>query len=208
MPTSTLRAATRHVATVDPALGRVIDRAGPVRFPNRAGDDFDALIESIVYQQLAGAAAAAIHGRFLDLFDGTGPSPEGVLSLSDDRLRAVGLSAAKAISIRDLAAKVLDGTVPLHDVEHLEDEEIVTRLVQVRGIGVWTAEMFLIFRLHRPDVWPVGDLGVRRGWQLAHDLTAMPTPRELRASGEAFRPHRTVAAWYCWRAVHLSRGQG
>jgi DNA-3-methyladenine glycosylase II len=208
MLTRTLREATRHVAAVDPALGRVIARAGPVRFPDRAGDDFDALIESIVYQQLAGAAAAAIHRRLLDLFDGTGPSPEAVLSLSEDRLRAVGLSAAKAISIRDLAAKVADGTVPLHDVKDLADEEIVSRLIRVRGIGVWTAEMFLIFRLRRPDVWPVDDLGVRRGWQLAHELAAMPTPRELAASGEALRPHRTVAAWYCWRAVHLSRGQG
>jgi DNA-3-methyladenine glycosylase II len=202
------RTATERVAALDPKLAAVIDRAGPMRIPRRSGNPFDALIESIVYQQLAGTAAAAIHARFLALFDGIGPSPEAVMALPEDRLRAVGLSTAKAASIRDLAAKVRDGAVPLHGMAALPEEEIVARLVQVRGIGTWTAEMFLIFQLHRPDVWPVDDLGVRRGWQLAHELRALPSPRELRTAGEPFRPHRTAVAWYCWRAVHLSRGQG
>jgi DNA-3-methyladenine glycosylase II len=207
VPTPSFRAATERVASIDPALARVIERAGPVRFPRRSGDPFDALIQAIVYQQLAGAAAAAIHGRFLALFDGALPTPARVVALPEEDLRGVGLSGAKAASIHDLAAKVLDGTVPLDDVRGLADDDLVARLVQVRGIGRWTAEMFLIFQLHRPDVWPVDDLGVRRGWQLAHELPEIPSARGLELEGEAFRPVRTTAAWYSWRAVHLSRGQ-
>lgn len=152
-----------------------------------------------MYQQLAGKAAAAIHGRLLGLFDGT-PTPSAVLALNDQDLRAAGLSAAKVASIRDLAAKVEDRTVPLDETSSLPDDEIVRRLSSVRGIGRWTAEMFLIFELRRLDVWPVDDLAVRRGWGIIHGLEEPPKPKVLDAEGELFRPYRTVAAWYCWRA--------
>jgi DNA-3-methyladenine glycosylase II len=153
-----------------------------------------------VFQQLAGRAAVAIHTRFLAALAGA-CTPESVLALPEPDFRAAGLSGAKTASIRDLAARVTDGTVPLDGVEALTDDEVVERLSQVRGIGRWTAEMFLIFQLRRPDVWPVNDLGVRKGYALAHLLAEVPSPRELLALGEAYRPHRTIAAWYCWRAA-------
>jgi DNA-3-methyladenine glycosylase II len=160
---------------------------------------FAALVRAIAYQQLAGRAAAAIHGRFLANFDG-GLSPEQVLALPEAEFRSAGLSGAKTASIRDLATKSLDGTVPLDGLETYSDEEIVSRLSAVRGIGRWTAEVFLIFQLRRPDVWPVDDFGVRKGYSIAHGLEALPKPRELAELGDVYRPYRTVAAWYCWRA--------
>src|SRR2546426_12394814 len=185
-------------------MAALMERTGRFRLPKPTTDHFAALAESILYQQLAGAAAAAIHGRFVALFDGE-LSPKTVLAVPEERLRAVGLSGSKAISIRDLAAKVSDGTVPLERIERLSDEEIIESLSVVRGIGRWTAEMFLIFQLRRLDVWPVGDYGVRKGYALAYGLPTLPTPKELQASGERFRPYRTVAAWYCWRAVTEQR---
>jgi DNA-3-methyladenine glycosylase II len=182
-------------------------RAGPFRLPKPQTGHFEALAESILYQQLAGPAAAAIHQRFVALFN-DGIRPEAVLAAPVERLRSAGLSGAKATSIRDLAAKVAEGTVPLEDVERLTDEEIIDRLSLVRGIGRWTAEMFLIFQLRRLDVWPVDDYGVRQGYALAYSLPELPKPKELMALGERFRPYRTVPAWYCWRAVHLSRSGG
>jgi DNA-3-methyladenine glycosylase II len=182
-------------------------RAGPFRLPKPATGDFEALAESILYQQLAGAAAAAIHRRFVALFE-DGLTPEAVLGLTVEQLRSAGLSGAKAVSILDLAAKVADGTVPLEDIERLSDDAIVERLSLVRGIGRWTAEMFLIFQLRRLDVWPVDDYGVRQGYALAYGLAELPKPKELMGFGERFRPYRTVPAWYCWRAVHLSRSSG
>jgi DNA-3-methyladenine glycosylase II len=191
---------TRLIARRDPAMARVIKAVGPLKLRDPLDDSFAALVRSITYQQLAGAAAAAIHGRFLKLF-GDALSPAAVLALPDSALRSAGLSTSKAAAITDLARKVEDGTVPLHDVESLSDDELVERLVQVRGIGRWTAEMFLIFQLRRLDVWPVDDFAVRKGWAIAHKLKDMPTPRALQAEGEVFRPYRTVAAWYCWRAT-------
>jgi DNA-3-methyladenine glycosylase II len=199
--------AVAHVAAADPSMAALVEEVGPCTLrPRRMpGGHFGALARSILYQQLAGKAAAAIHGRFLGLFDGGRPSPEAVLALPDEALRGAGLSSAKAASIKDLAAKVLDGTVRLDGIGRRSDEEIVERLGRVRGIGRWTAEMFLIFQLGRPDVWPTGDYGVRKGWAVLHGRAdALPTPRELEAAGEAYRPHRTVAAWYCWRAVEVS----
>lgn len=196
--------AVTHVAAADPALAALIDRVGPCTLrPRRfAGGHFAALARSILYQQLAGKAAAAIHARFLALFDGGRPSPEAVLALPDEALRGAGLSTAKAVSIKDLAAKVLDGTVRLEGISRRSDAEIVERLCLVRGIGRWTAEMFLMFQLGRPDVWPTGDYGVRKGWAILHGRPeALPTPAELELAGEAYRPYRSVAAWYCWRAV-------
>lgn len=191
---------TRHVARRDESMARLIKAVGPIELRDPLENSFAALVRSIMYQQLAGAAAAAIHGRFLKLFAG-GLSPGAVIALPDGAMRAAGLSGSKAAAISDLAQKVEDGTVPLQDVESLSDDEVVARLVQVRGIGRWTAEMFLIFQLGRLDVWPVDDYGVRKGWARAHKLEDLPTPRALQSEGDRFRPFRTIAAWYCWRAV-------
>src|SRR5437763_1880471 len=181
-------------------MAALIKRTGPVDLRDPLDDSFAALVRSIMYQQLAGAAATAIHGRFLKLF-GVALSPAAVLALPAGLMRGAGVSGSKEAAITDLARKVADGTVPLGDVESLTDDELKARLVQVRGIGPWTAEMFLIFQLRRLDVWPVDDYGVRKGWTITHRKREMITPRALQAEGEMFRPYRTIAAWYCWRAV-------
>ena len=181
-------------------------RTGRFRLARPTTGHFEALAESILYQQLAGAAAAAIHRRFVALFDGN-LTPEAVLSLPEERLRGAGLSGSKAASIRDLALKVADGTVPLERIGRLADDEIVERLSVVRGIGRWTGEMFLIFQLRRLDVWPVDDYGVRQGWSLAYGLPELLEPKQLQVEGDRFRPYRTVVAWYCWEAVHESRAK-
>jgi DNA-3-methyladenine glycosylase II len=181
-------------------MARLIKAAGAMKLRDALDDSFAALVRSIMYQQLAGAAAATIHGRFLKLFSDE-LSPTAVLALPDGAMRSAGVSGSKQAAITDLARKVGDGTVPLHDVDSLSDDELVARLIQVRGIGRWTAEMFLLFQLRRLDVWPVDDYGVRKGWALAHRLAEPPTPRALQDEGERFRPYRSVAAWYCWRAV-------
>ena len=188
-------------------MAKLINRTARFHLPRPDTRHFSALAESILYQQLAGAAAAAIHRRFVALFEGD-LSPAAVLALPARRLRTAGLSRSKVAAIRDLASKVVDGTVRLHRIGRLSDEDIITSLSVVRGIGQWTAEMFLIFQLRRLDVWPVGDYGVRKGYALAYGLANLPTPKELHALGERFRPYRTVAAWYCWRAVSEQRNQG
>jgi len=163
-------------------------------------------VRSVLYQQLAGAAAAAIHARLIAALAGT-VTPEALASLAPEELRAAGLSANKAASLHDLAAKVLDGTVVLasRGLARESDEEVISRLCAVRGIGRWTAQMFLLFQLRRLDVWPAGDLGVRRGYGLAWGLP-MPSERELEPLGASFAPYRSVAAWYCWRACELYAG--
>jgi DNA-3-methyladenine glycosylase II len=196
---------TEAVATLtrrDPALRTIVELVGPctmgegrVRRPH-----FAELARAICYQQLAGPAARTIHGRFEALFDGY-PTPHAVLAISDEALRGAGLSAAKAASIRDLAVRVDAGEVKLARMSRLPDDEIVRELTLVRGIGRWTAEMFLMFQLGRPDVWPVDDLGVRKGYGRIYELPEMPTARDLEPLGEPFRPYRSVVAWYCWRAV-------
>jgi DNA-3-methyladenine glycosylase II len=196
--------AAAEVARRDRVMANLMKRTAPFRLPRRSTGHFAALAESILHQQLAGAAARAIHGRFVGLFDGD-LSPEAVLAVPPRKLRTAGLSGRKVASIRDLAAKVVDGTVPLHRVGRLADEDVITRLSVVRGIGRWTAEMFLIFQLRRLDVWPVGDYGVRKGYALAYGLRKLPTPKQLEREGERFRPYRTVAAWYCWQAVRAQR---
>ena len=185
-------------------MAKLIKRTEPFRLSRPSTGHFAALAESILHQQLAGAAARAIHRRFVALFDGD-LSPNAVLALSPKKLRAAGLSGRKVASMRDLAAKVLDGTVPLDRIGRLTDEEVVTRLSGVRGIGRWTAEMFLMFQLRRLDVWPVGDYGVRQGYALAYGLRKLPTPKQLEVEGERFRPYRTAAAWYCWQALREQR---
>jgi len=201
-----LDTATAAVAAADPALARLIARAGPLESRPVQGDHFRSLVRAIVFQQLAGRAAAAIHGR-LEAALGGQISPAGILAAEPETLRGAGLSANKAASITDLATKTLDGTVPLDGIEAFDDDEIVARLTTVRGIGRWTAEMFLLFELQRPDVWPVDDLGVRNGWTLIHALPEMIKPKALEAAGEAFRPNRSVVARYCWQAVHIARGE-
>lgn len=199
-------AAARALAQRDPVIARLVAEVGAPRLREPHDTHFEALVRSILYQQLAGAAAAAIHARLLAAVD-TDVVPERILSLDPDTMRAVGLSANKAASLRDLAAKVLDGTVVLdpRGLAREPDDEVVARLSTVRGIGRWTAEMFLLFQLRRLDVWPTGDLGVRRGYGLAHGVE-MPTPKALEALGEPYRPYRSVAAWYCWRACELYAG--
>lgn len=186
----------------DPAMAAAIARTGPCPLEpaKGAGGAFGALARSICFQQLAGAAARAIHGRFVALYDGR-PTAVAVAATPVEVMRSTGLSAAKTASIKDLADKVVDGTVKLDRWRRRSDDEIVERLSLVRGIGPWTAQMFLIFTLNRPDVWPTGDLAVRTGYGRMHDLAEPPTPRELEALGDRYRPWRTVAAWYCWRAL-------
>jgi 3-methylfumaryl-CoA hydratase len=202
----TWTAAARILAERDPVIARLLAETGPPRLSRPAESHLGTLVRAIVYQQLAGRAAAAIHGRLLTALGGE-VEPEGLLALSDEQMRAVGLSRAKVASLRDLAAKVRDGTVVLspRGLATESDDEIVARLSAVRGIGTWTAEMFLLFQLRRLDVWPVGDLGVRRGYGLAWQVPE-PTARELRPLGDPFRPYRSVAAWYCWRAAELYAG--
>ena len=199
-------AAAEMLASRDPVLAGLIAAAGPIRIGRRTGSHFAGLVEAIVYQQLAGAAARAIHGRVVVALDDD-VRPEALLALSDETLRAAGLSANKARSLRDLATKVLDGTVTLSPraLSHQSDEEVIARLSTVRGIGLWTAQMFLIFRLRRLDVWPTVDFGVRQGYGFASKVP-MPTARELEPLGDPYRPYRTVVAWYCWRAVDLYAG--
>ena len=198
--------AAQILAARDPVLARLIEEAGPMRLPRAKLSPFAALVQAIVYQQLAGAAARAIHGRVVDAMGGD-VTPEALLALSDETLRAAGLSAAKVRSLRDLATKVLDGTVIVSPrrLARQSDEEVTRRLTTVRGIGPWSADMFRMFQLRRLDVWPVGDFGVRNGYGLAWKVP-MPTARELEPLGERFRPYRTVVAWYCWRAAELYAG--
>jgi DNA-3-methyladenine glycosylase II len=197
-----LAAAIAELAGRDPVMAGLIATAGPCRLRHRQGarTHFGALCESVVYQQLAGRAAEAIFGRFAEAVGGE-ITPEGVLRQSDDILRSAGLSGAKARCIRALAERAAAGELPLDALDDLADDDVVTLLSAVPGIGRWTAEMFLIFQLVRLDVWPVGDYGVRKGYARAYDLPELPTPKELAALGERFRPYRSVAAWYCWRAA-------
>jgi DNA-3-methyladenine glycosylase II len=192
-----------RIIRLDPAFAAIVEAAGPVQLRPPADDAFAALMRAIVFQQLAGRAASAIHSRVVALFDGTPPSPEALLALSEASLRSAGLSGAKQRALIDLATKFADGTVPWHDLGELDDDSVIERLTTIRGIGRWTAEMFLMFQLRRPDVWPVDDYGVRNGWARIHGLHELPAPKQLRLLGEPFRPQRTAVAWYCYRAVDM-----
>jgi DNA-3-methyladenine glycosylase II len=204
-PTRSWRTASAILAERDPVVRRLLAEAGPASLRPPGESHFATLVRAIVYQQLAGAAAAAIHGRLIAALGGD-LDPARLLSLTDETLRAVGLSGAKVASLRDLSAKVLDGTVVLDDrLRAQSDAEVVERLSSVRGIGRWTSEMFLLFQLRRLDVWPTGDLGIRRGYGLGWGIPT-PTPTQLEPLGEPFRPYRSVAAWYCWRAAELYGG--
>jgi DNA-3-methyladenine glycosylase II len=201
-----LAAAIDDVAARDPVLANLVALAGPLRHRPRDPDGrFGTLVRAIVFQQLAGSAARAIHKRVLAAVGGD-LTPAALAAVPDETLRAAGLSANKLASLRDLSAKVLDGTVELARLSRRTDEEVVASLVTVRGIGRWTAEMFLIFELRRLDVWPVDDLGVRQGYALAWAVDPPPLAKELVPLGEPFRPYRSIVARYCWEAVALFRG--
>jgi O-6-methylguanine DNA methyltransferase len=201
--------ALAHLRKVDPKLEAIIERAAVPRLRlDPTESTFQALAQSIVYQQLNGKAAGTIYGRLRDLFPRRKLTPQGLVDASDAALRGAGLSRGKTLALRDLATRTLAGTVP--DIDRLRtmsDEAIVDRLVEVRGIGRWTVQMLLIFRLGRPDVLPVDDFGVRAGFQKAYGKRKMPTPKQLAAHGERWKPFRSVASWYMWRAVELARGE-
>jgi DNA-3-methyladenine glycosylase II len=192
----------RDLARRDPVLKRMLKEHGPPELhrakPGRT--HFAELARMICYQQLAGRAASVIHGRFAALFDGT-PTPEAVLALSMEELRSVGLSGSKAASITDLAEKVDAGLVELERMNRLSDADVVRELVLVRGIGEWTAHMFLMFQCGRLDVWPTGDFGVRNGFGILYGVDPMPTAKQLEPLGDPFRPYRSLVAWWCWRAA-------
>ena len=197
------RAAARLLAERDPVIARLVADTGLPTIPVPRETHFATLVRSITYQQLATAAARAIHGRLVAALDGD-VTAERVLASAPELLRAAGLSGRKVESLRDLATKVLDGTVVLEPrrLARQSDEEITARLSTVKGIGKWSADIFLMFRLRRMDVWPTGDLGVRKGYALAWQVPE-PTERQLVPLGEPYRPYRSVVAWYCWRAVQV-----
>jgi DNA-3-methyladenine glycosylase II len=197
---------TRELSARDPVIAHLVGVTGPVVLPVQADSNFAALVRAITYQQLAGSAARAIYGRLDALLEGD-VGAERILRISPEELRAVGLSGAKAASVLDLSAKVSDGTVVVDDesLARLTDEQIVAGLTVVRGIGEWTADIFTMIHLGRIDVLPIGDLGVRKGYGQAWKVPT-PTPKELFALGERFRPYRSVLAWYCWRADELFGG--
>lgn len=193
----------------DRVFGPVVAEVGPVRVAESADPPFVYLARAIVYQQLAGAAARTIHGRFVEALDGR-VEPATVLATDEAVLRGAGLSAGKLRAIRDLAGRADSGelSLELDELIRLDDDAIVARLTTVWGIGVWTAQMFLMFRLHRPDVWPVLDLGVRNGWARLHGLDDSPSAKELEALGADRAPWRSAAAWYCWRALEIELPDG
>jgi DNA-3-methyladenine glycosylase II len=196
--------ACRHLCQADPRLGALISRAGPFTMrPPPTQSLFAALVEAIVYQQLSGKAAATILRRVVALYRPRRfPRPQDILDTPAERLRAAGLSAAKTLAVRDLAARTLDGTVPsMLRVRRMSDDEIIERLTTVRGVGRWTVEMLLLFRLGRPDVLPVGDLGVRKGFHRTFGGRVMRDPVVLSRRAERWRPYRSVASWYLWRAL-------
>ena len=201
-------AAVAALREADPALGRAIDTFGPFAMRRQAmRTPFEALLRAIVYQQLSGRAAGAIHARVLALFEGGQPTPRALATMSEERLRQAGLSRAKAAAARDLAEKTIARVVPGgRALRGMPDDEVVARLVQVRGVGLWTVEMLLMSHLARPDVLPATDLGIRRGFARIQSLEELPEPADLLAYGERWRPWRTVASWYLWRAADLTAG--
>jgi len=198
--------ALEHLTRADKTLGKLIRRVGPCTLdPKPRRSPFEALVKSVTFQQLNGRAAATIFGRVKALYPHRRfPTPEDLLATPDDRLRSAGLSRAKAAALKDLAAKTLEGIVPTaRAIRAMTDEDIVERLTVVRGIGPWTVEMLLMFTLGRPDVLPVTDYGVRNGFARVYGRKELPKPEELRQFGERWRPYRTTAAWYLWRALEL-----
>jgi len=204
MPLSDSNLATAHLATIDQVMRGLIEDIGPCTLkPHARRSPFESLVRAIAHQQLHAKAAESILARLIALFPGRRfPRPDDLLAIDGRAIRAAGFSQPKILALRDLAEKTLDGTVPTNRViQKLEDDDIVERLIEVLGIGRWTVEMLLIFQLGRPDVLPVDDFGVRNGFRIAYKRRSMPTPKQVLRYGERWRPYRTVAAWYLWRAA-------
>jgi DNA-3-methyladenine glycosylase II len=202
--------ALKFLTSSDKRLGALIERIGPCHLkPKKRRSPFESLVQSVAYQQLNGTAAATILGRVKALYPNKRfPSPEDLLGTPDEKLRGAGLSRAKTAAIKDIARKTLEGIVPTaRAIVKMSNEEIIERLIAVRGVGPWTVEMLLIFTLGRTDVLPATDYGVRKGFAMTYGWKDLPTPKELLAHGERWKPHRTTAAWYFWRALDLEDGE-
>ncbi len=202
----------KKLAATDPTMAALIERVGKIdlktrlkrRSEERPADAYGALLRAIVGQQLSTKAARTIYGRVLDLFDGKTPKPEQLLEAEESDLRGAGLSGRKVEYVRDLATHVIDGELELDRLDQLPDEEVIAEIVAVRGLGVWTAEMFLLFHLERPDVLSGGDLGIRKAIQIEYGLEEMPTPTETIEIGERWRPHRSLASLYLWESLAIA----
>jgi len=199
------RPAVAYLRKADPVLARVIEEVGPCRLEVRAeGTHFHALLRSVLWQQLSGKAAQSIHDKLRAIYGGRDPEPAELIATSEDALRAAGVSRQKQTYLRDLAAKVDEGLLPLHAVEGLPDEAIIESFSQVKGVGTWTVQMFLLFRLGRPDVLPCADLGIQKAIQRAFALPALPKPAEVLARGTPWRPYASVASWYLWQSLDVA----
>lgn len=200
------RRAARYLATRDPRLAPVIRRAGPCRLPeSRTHAPFVAMVRALVSQQLSGKAASTIYGRVVALVGGPdGVEPRTVLAVDPAALRAAGLSRQKIAYLVDLSERVRDGRLDLHGLHALDDEQVIEAITEVKGFGRWSAEMFLMFRLNRPDVFPVGDLGIVKGVQKLLGMKSRPSPRTMLRAAEEWRPYRSVAAWYLWRTLETA----
>jgi len=196
------RKAIQHLRTVDPVLAGVIDSVGPCRF--EAASDlshYESVARAIIHQQLSGKAAATIHGRFEALFGGERPHAAALVGLSDELLRSAGLSRQKLGYLRDLSQRVCGGTLPIDGLHELGDDDVVRHLTTVKGVGQWTAQMFLMFRLGRLDILPELDLGIRKGIQQSYRLRKLPTSERVLTIGAKWSPYRTIASWYLWRSI-------
>lgn len=202
------KAALKHLSTADPVMAKVIRRVGPFKLkPKHEGTHFDHIVRAIVYQQLSGKAAATIHSRVNALFGTTPPTAFDLLAADEARLRSAGLSRQKLSYLKDLAAKVVSGEVPLDALHELEDAAIVDALIKVKGIGPWTAQMFLMFRLGRPDVLPTVDLGINKAIMREYKLRRMPKPKDVLKIGASWSPYSTVACWYLWRSLETQESK-
>ena len=205
---ATHRRSVNYLSRVDPKLARVIEAVGTCRLQLRTeGTHFQALARAIVFQQLSGKAAGTIFARLNGLYPEGGIAPKAVLATSDEELRSVGLSRQKIAYLRDLSAKVLSGELPLDAVESMDDDDLIAHLVQVKGIGRWTAQMFLMFRLGRPDVLPELDLGIQNAIRRVYGMRKRPTPKQVKKIGAKWSPHSSVACWYLWRSLENGDGQ-
>ena len=205
---ATYRRSVNHLKRVDAKLARVIDAVGACRLQLRTeGTHFQALARAIVFQQLSGKAAGTIFARLNALYQVDGVAPNAVLATTDEQLRSVGMSRQKIAYLRDLSARVLAGTLPLDAVESMDDDDLIAHLVQVKGIGRWTAQMFLMFRLGRPDVLPELDLGIQNAIRRVYGMRKRPSPKQVRKIGARWSPHSSVACWYLWRSLENGDGQ-
>jgi DNA-3-methyladenine glycosylase II len=203
-PASPHQKAINHLRKVDPVMADVIARVGRCTLaPRTEWTHFDALVRSIVYQQLSGKAAATIHGRVLQLIGDGAETANRIVATSHEAFRAAGLSNQKASYVRNLAEHVLDGSLPVETLDSMGDDDIISALTQVKGIGRWSAQMFLMFRLGRPDVLPDLDLGIQKGIQKAYGLRKLPTPKQVLKRGAKWAPYRTVGSWYMWRILEV-----